>query len=405
MSHDRTQPNDRGMRIALVTDGIWPYVLGGMQKHSYYLCKYFAQNAIHVDLYHFNSSTYDITLLEVFTEEERPYIHSIVVPFPVSLRFPGHYLYNSYRYSRALYKVMEPQLGKYDFIYTKGFAGWHLIDEKKKSAFNKPPIGVKFHGYEMFQKPPDLKTRLQQFLFLRRPVRTLSRDADVVFSYGGNITGIISNLGVASDRILEMPSGVESSSVVEEIKPIGEVLRFVYLGRYERRKGIEELNRAIKLLLAAQPELKVQFNFIGPIPGSRQIKHKQVRYFGEIRNKQTLQELIRQQDILLCPSWSEGMPNVILEAMAAGLAVVATDVGATAVLIRPENGWLIKDASPESLATTLSTIAGLPVATIQAKKEAALQLIRQEFTWEKLIQGLIEGIQERTKPALERTIL
>ena len=36
------------------------------------------------------------------------------------------------------------------------------------------------------------------------------------------------------------------------------------------------------------------------------------------------------------------MPNVILEAMAAGLAVVATDVGATAVLIRPETGWLLK---------------------------------------------------------------
>jgi glycosyltransferase involved in cell wall biosynthesis len=393
------------MRIALLTDGIWPYVLGGMQKHSYYLCKYFAQSSIHVDLYHFNSSTYDISQLDVFTDEERPFIHSFIIPFPVSIRFPGHYLFNSYRYSRALYQAMKPRLVDYDFIYTKGFTGWHLLEQKKKSLFDKPLIGVKFHGYEMFQKPPDLKTRLQHFLFLRRPVRAISRNADVVFSYGGNITGIISALGVPVSRIFEIPSGVEASTLVEEVRPAGEVLRFVFLGRYERRKGIEELNRAIKLLLATQPNLKVQFNFIGPIPGNRQIKNKNVRYFGEIRNKQKLQELIRQQDILLCPSWSEGMPNVILEAMAAGLAVVATDVGATAVLIRPETGWLLKDSAPELLASTLSKIQDLSPEEIQSRKQASLKMIREEFTWEKLIQGLINGIKEKTDRAVVGPIL
>ncbi|NBQ47488.1 MAG: glycosyltransferase, partial [Sphingobacteriia bacterium] len=192
---------------------------------------------------------------------------------------------------------------------------------------------------------------------------------------------------------------------VEEVRPAGEVLRFVFLGRYERRKGIEELNRAIKLLLATQPNLKVQFNFIGPIPGNRQIKNKNVRYFGEIRNKQKLQELIRQQDILLCPSWSEGMPNVILEAMAAGLAVVATDVGATAVLIRPETGWLLKNSAPELLARTLSNIADLSPEEIQARKQASLKMIREEFTWEKLIQGLISGIKEKTDRSVAGSIL
>jgi len=393
------------MRIALVTDGIWPYVLGGMQKHSYYLCKYFAQSGIHVDLYHFNSSTYDISTLDVFTDEERPFIHSIVIPFPGSFWFPGHYLFNSYRYSKALYQSMKPQLADYDFVYTKGFAGWHLMQQKKKVNFSGPLIGVKFHGYEMFQTPPDFKTKLQHFLFLRRPVRSISRDADVVFSYGGNITGIITGLGIPTERILEMPSGVETSTLVEEIRPVGEVLRFVYLGRYERRKGIEELNKAIRILLTQRPDLKVQFNFVGPIPSNRQIKHKQVCYYGEIRNKQTLQELLRQQDVLLCPSWSEGMPNVILEAMAAGLAVAATDVGATAVLIRPENGWLLKDASPERLAKTLLSISELPQKDIEDKKKAALQLIRQEFTWEKLIQGLITGIQTKTTNSTAKSIL
>jgi len=59
------------LKIALITDGIWPYVMGGMQKHSYYLCKYLAQNKVNVDLIHFNRSKLDITDLSVFSEEEK----------------------------------------------------------------------------------------------------------------------------------------------------------------------------------------------------------------------------------------------------------------------------------------------------------------------------------------------
>ena len=72
------------MRVALITDGIWPYVLGGMQKHSFYLCKYLAQNKINIDLVHFNASTYEIDKLEFFTDEEKRYINSIIVNFPKS---------------------------------------------------------------------------------------------------------------------------------------------------------------------------------------------------------------------------------------------------------------------------------------------------------------------------------
>ena len=88
------------MRIALITDGIWPYVLGGMQKHSYYLCKYLAQRKVHVHLFHFNQSSYDISKLEFFTDEEKVYITSTIIAFPKSMPFPGHYIYNSYKHSK-----------------------------------------------------------------------------------------------------------------------------------------------------------------------------------------------------------------------------------------------------------------------------------------------------------------
>lgn len=77
------------MRIALITDGIAPYVLGGMQKHSYYLAKYFAKNKVYVDLVHYNDSNYNIVDLEFFSEEEKNTSTLLFYNFHHHLNFRG----------------------------------------------------------------------------------------------------------------------------------------------------------------------------------------------------------------------------------------------------------------------------------------------------------------------------
>lgn len=376
-------------RIALITDGIWPYVMGGMQKHSYYLCKYFAKNQIHVDLFHFNQSELDINALDVFTEEEKKYIHSTVLEFPNSASGFGHYIINSYRYSLNVYELIKDKLNDYDFIYSKGFTGWHFIREKRRGV-KCPLIGVKFHGYEMFQRAPDLKSKISQLLLLRKPVKEISQQADVVFSYGGKITDIIKSLGVKSENIIEIPSGVEESIVTNEITPTSQKIKFVYLGRYERRKGVEELNKALKSFNSPNFE----FHFIGNIPSEKQLQLSFIKYHGEIRDKQQLNAILKQCDVLVCPSWSEGMPNVILEAMANGLTVLATNVGATNVLVNEKTGWLIEKCSVSGIKVAIQKIIATPVSEIDLKKKVALGLIREKFTWEKLITELIKKIEK-----------
>lgn len=379
------------MHIALITDGIWPYVLGGMQKHSYYLCKYLAQKKVYVDLYHFNQSTYDISKLEFFSNEEKQYITSIIVDFPKAGSLPGHYIRNSYVHSKLIFEAIKGKIQSYDFIYTKGFTGWHLIEQKHAGKVKCAKIGVKFHGYEMFQKPPDLKIKLQHILLLRKPVKEISQKADIVFSYGGKITDIIKSIGVDPKHIVELSSGVEAQTVSNEIKSTAETLKFLFLGRYERRKGIEELNSAIKLS-GENKERKVEFHFIGPIPAEKQIQNKSVIYHGEIRDKTKLTELIKKCDVLVCPSWSEGMPNVILEAMANGLTVIATDVGAVNVLINERTGYLMKISDPELIKTTLQKIISSSNKEVDTKKQNALDLIKEKFVWEKLIETLLKTI-------------
>ena len=378
------------MRVALITDGIAPYVIGGMQKHSFYLAKYFAKNNIQVDLIHYNNSSYDISQLEFFTEEEKKFIHSIVIEFPVSLKFPGHYIYNSYQYSCLAFNAIKHQLTSYDFIYTKGFSGWKLISEKRKGAIKCCSIGVNFHGYEMFQFAPEFKAKLGQLL-LKPFVKTISQQADVVFSYGGKITPIIKSLGVPSNHIIEIPSGVEAEFISNTISSHTESFtKFVFLGRAERRKGIIELNTALTQLI--KDKRQFQFDFIGPIPEELKLKHTSINYLGEIRDTKKIKDLLQQSDVLVCASWSEGFPNVILEAMATGLAIIATDVGAVSAMVSDENGWLIQPFDSKQLYDAL--IDALTCQTLISKKQHSLDLIKTQFNWDIISKKTIRSITD-----------
>lgn len=376
------------MRIALITDGIYPYVLGGMQKHSFYLVKYLARNKIHVDLIHYNDSKFNINQLDYFSKEEKQFINSIILQFPTSAKFPGHYIYKSYKYSCLAFEAIRSKLDTYDFIYTKGFTGWKLISEKQKGNITCCKIGVKFHGYEMFQIAPEPKAKIQQF-FLRTFVKKISQNADIVFSYGGKITEIIQSIGVNSKKIIEIPSGVETEFISNSVSSNNEPYRkFVFLGRAERRKGIIELNEVLRKLISQKQNFK--FEFIGPIPDSMKISHDSILYHGEIRDAHKITAILSQNDVLVCPSWSEGFPNVILEALASGLAIIATNVGAIASMVNEKNGWLIEPTNTIQLEKVM--IEAINSKDLLSKKEHSLQLVNTTFNWEIIAKKTIEAL-------------
>lgn len=378
------------MHVALVTDGITPYVIGGMQKHSFYLAKYFAKNKVYVDLFHFNDSALDINQLNCFSEAEKPYITSTVLKFPKNPKFPGHYILSSWQYSKLVYDALLPELGKYDFIYTKGFTGWKLINQKFRKKIQCAPVGVKFHGYEMFQIPPDFKTKLQHYL-LRPFVKRISRRADSVFSYGGKVTNIIRSIGVDPGKIVEVPSGTEKEMIATAIAGHEKgPLQFVFMGRFERRKGVPELNEAIRSLLSENSSFR--FEFIGPIPEEFRISHASINYHGEIRDFGRIREILQSSDVLVCPSWSEGFPNVILEAMANGLAIIATDVGAVAAMVDNRNGWLIQPGDTAGLKQALKT-AVASQASLDQKKQSSLERMRSTFNWDSIFEKLAQHIR------------
>ncbi|HMB92470.1 MAG TPA: glycosyltransferase family 4 protein [Rhodothermales bacterium] len=376
------------MRLALLTNGIFPCVIGGMQKHSFYLAKYMARQGVDVDVYYALHAEVDGHGWDtLFSDKERARLTGYRIERPRLPYFPSHYMLDSYRTSVALIDAM--QAGPHvDFIYAQGFAGWKAV-RLRRSGAALPPVGVNPHGLEMYQRPATVRSRLESYLFMPY-VSSILRSADVALSLGGGLSRIMQQIGVPEQYILPSPNGVSEDWLVDKLPNPHSPRKFVFLGRYERRKGVEELHKVLPPLLG---EFDMQFNFIGPIPEQLRISSPKVKYWGLVREEARIRNILRASDVLVCPSYSEGMPTVILEAMASGLAVIGTQVGAVDAMVSESNGWLIAPGSASALRASLQAALTVSEDVLQAKKQYSRRQVEEEFLWDVVAQKTIDGIE------------
>jgi len=140
-------------------------------------------------------------------------------------------------------------------------------------------------------------------------------------------------------------------------KKTSEYLDVLFLGSiYAKRKGIFDILKSIPLVLEKHSNIR----FILVVP-NKEIKalcsNKKFAnsvVFKEWINGSEKLETFKNSDIYILPSYGEGFPNTILEAMASGLPVIATNVGAIPeVIIEGENGFLINPGDYQSLSNCL----------------------------------------------------
>lgn len=380
------------MKVLLVTDGLFPFVMGGMQKHSYYLAKYLAGAGVKVHVVHPlpRGAVVRETDLPEFAWPGQGNCTFTGMPELVGGVWPGHYLRESRRYAEAVHARFKAQADEFDLVYCQGFTGLGFIRGRKNGTWRKPVVS-NLHGYEMFQRMPSLRNRLSRGP-LRQMAREVSLGSDFVFSFGGHISGILQKIGVPPQRILECPIGIEASWLEGVAPHVSRGARtFVFLGRNERRKGIKELHAALQGLARAGRSDWI-FHMVGPIAKHDRLQAGNIVYHGALSDERQVREILRSADVLVCPSYSEGMPTVIMEAMASGLAVIATDVGAVSQQVDPNNGWLLEDPRPTRIGRALYEAMDKPAGELLRMKERSLAMARGQFTWESVINCKINAL-------------
>ena len=134
-----------------------------------------------------------------------------------------------------------------------------------------------------------------------------------------------------------------------------------------------------------------EFHFVGPL--LKTINKKNIYYHGLIQNEDKLKQILDSADTLVLPSISEGMPNVILEAMSKGLSIIATDVGANSLMVSESNGLLIKNNYFSSVFDAMKKIINLKNNELKEMKINSIRSIENSFTWDLVCNQLINEIK------------
>jgi len=169
----------------------------------------------------------------------------------------------------------------------------------------------------------------------------------------------------------------------------------LYTGRLDSRKGVVDLISSAKFVCENYPEVK--FVITGKGPNREYIQRHisnlhlkdNVTLVGYV-NREELLKLYQSSTMYVLPSYYEGLPTTLLEAMACGLPSIATDVdGSSEVINHGQTGLLVPPKCPETLSESIQDL----LADGQKRKNignSGRRYVKENYDWSKIADKFAE---------------
>lgn len=241
------------------------------------------------------------------------------------------------------------------------------------------PYVVSLRGGDVPGTEPSL-ARIHALLTPLR--RQILRDARAVVANSEGLRAMSEAADPVPVQVI--PNGVDTtlfrpSTAVTHDQPI----RLLFVGRFQAQKNLSWLLR--QLAGQSLPYLKLTLVGDGPLRDALQAEtaalglSDRVEWLGW-QSRAQLAALYPRYDVLVNPSLYEGMPNVVLEAMACGLPVLASRVPGNDALVRDgENGFLFPLGDEQAFARALTLLA---TANRRITLGRAARLTAENFSWD-----------------------
>ena len=212
---------------------------------------------------------------------------------------------------------------------------------------------------------------------------------------------LIDQVGVPAVKVEQIYNGVDQQSF-QPLSPQAPASRDIpedwisekkwlvgSVGRLAEVKNHQLLLAALAEVLRQAPTLRERIALLlvgdGPLKLMLQERvrelglERQVHFFGDSDN---VGPLLRRMNVFVLPSLGEGLSNTLLEAMASGIAVIATRVGGNPELVRHgDNGLLVDEQSPQELADALRQLQADSELTRHMGQQG-LQRVCADFHWD-----------------------
>ncbi len=312
----------------------------------------------------------------------------------VRLDNPALRFYGTWRYMQKVSHWLRMQAGTFDLLY---------VSMLKHDAFAALQIGKRLGVPVVLRAegagPTGDASWQQQANFGRRIARAC-KTADAIVAPSPAIEQELAKAGYAADRVHLIANGVRvPTNIVDEPErhrvrqdlrsanetldvPKGESLA-VFTGRLHPVKGLDVLIDAWALVSKELPLARLWIVGEGPEESALRARIGRLNLDGRVLlagTFDTADDLLAAANLFVLPSFEEGMSLALLEAMAAGVPVVATDIpGNRNVIQHDRHGLLVPPAKPAPLADAIvKTLSDRTRATDRAR--AARQRVIDEFS-------------------------
>jgi glycosyltransferase involved in cell wall biosynthesis len=195
--------------------------------------------------------------------------------------------------------------------------------------------------------------------------------------------------GIASDRIRVIPNGVslDRFASAREARPIRTLLTVANL---RKEKAHEVLFDAVARLAPAHPELRLRVAGDGPRAAELRALAASLGIADRVAllgHREDIAALLEEADAFVLPSRSEAFPNSVVEAMAAGLPVVAGAVGGLPELVDSgRTGVLVPVDNPAAMAEALESLITDPPRA-SAMGDAARETIAHRYSFDRMVRA------------------
>ena len=252
------------------------------------------------------------------------------------------------------------------------------------------PVVITVHGYDVDQL-------LHGKAVWREGVCRALRQADAVVCVSERLRREVVAVGIPPERVVVIPNGVDG----ELFRHRGDRVageggwRFLYVGRFDVNKGIIVLLEALSAIRRTRDD--IHLTLLGGNPSTREtvdpraeIDRRGLADCVVVESEVSWERIpdhMNQADVLVLPSFSEGLPLVLLEAMACGLPIVSTHCGGPSEIVTEDVGRLAQVRDVAGLAEAM-------VGTIQEygsyDRGAISERTRQLYDYRSLASRLVD---------------
>ena len=340
---------ERSLRILMLTEGLAPWVGGEGPRHAAMLARHISSLCDELTVAYGGPRNAPAPRADVVRGELGIRGELIAVTYENGRRFASQDLQAAKNHSQALREAVG-DVTRFDLVYAQGLTGWAFRDH--------PGLVVNPMGLPMLEPTSGLLGWVNRSTH-RPATRRVLKSAQAVISFGGHLTELISRGGAAPEAIAEIPRGVQGDWLARKPTPrMAGPLRALLINDDTTASGSSILQEALAAL-----KTPIALDIVGPwhtIPAGTH----DVTLCGELRSegrdRERLRAILDASDVLIVPARAGDASATILQALARGRHVIATDVGAHAAHLSAAPDCRIIPPTGKALTAALADFAAHP---------------------------------------------